>query len=260
MRNLLYISLFLLLLPSCEAPEIKAVTSREQPYVRLKSGTVIHSHDIKWSYGKFNKELNVNGHAYTKSEIATFSNGYNTFATARGNKITSLISGKYKFAALISEGNVDVFKVQQKHLLNPNKKSKYGNYGGPYIVTYSRFGPYYIQNNQHNVYRALEKLTYKNLEPMIPGSAQAYTLLKQYKHQRNFTNISTGLGIGLIAGGLILMNSHGIKKGNPQGLGMATAVGGLAVTGISLSIALPRPYKLYKIARLYNSVRLPEVR
>ncbi len=238
MKSLLYLSVIAILFSSCQKHEFKSIVVSSQPYLQLKDGTVIHTHEVTWHKDKFREEFSVNGVPFSGDEVAFYSNGKNSYANVHDH-----------FAKLISEGNVNVYKTQHLKMTRANKKNGYA--GGPYMERNSViFDHYYIRNMQRgNV--ALSKLTYKSLEPLIPGKAVAYNYLKHYKHERNATTITTLAGVGLFVGGYFILNNKKIKGHEGYGYGMMA--GGLGMAAISISIKIPHSYKLYQIASAYNS-------
>jgi hypothetical protein len=239
MRNLLYLSFIFIFFSSCEKRVFKSITTSGQPHIQLNDGTVIHTHEVEWQKDQFNKVFIINGVPFYKNEVAFYSNGKNTFANVHN-----------KFAKMISEGNVNVYKTQRTHMGKGTKKNGYS--GGPYRTSNSIiFDRYYIQNMQHLDTRSVVKLNYKNLEPMIPGKAVAYKYLKQYKHGRNATTVTAIIGLGLFAGGDIILNNKKIKGHEGIGWGMMGA--GTGMTVISLSLKIPHSYKLYQVVSAYNS-------
>ena len=238
MRILLYITGIIIFFSSCQLHEAHIITTKPQPFVQLKDGTTIHANKVEWNYKSFQKELIVKGKVYDEHDIAFYCDGKNSFANVHGKN----------FAEMISEGKINVYKTQHLKKLT-GKKTGYG--AGPYLRHNSILDHYYIQNMQRTNKRTVVKLNYKNLEAIIPGDAVAYDYLIKYRHQRKFSTVTACVGVGVMIGGAVLMNTKFGKNSYP-GPGLAALGTGAAITGISVAFKIPYKVRLFKIIDFYN--------
>ncbi len=169
---------------------------------------------------------------------------------AMANTATANAHGKW--ARLISEGNVNIYKTQRLYTTKVNKKNGYS--GGPYFTSDRLlFDRYYLRNMQHAENRStlvhphLQKpRAYDSRQTRLPTITSVNTV-----KERNITDITTVAGVGLFAGGLMIVNNKKIH--NHENIGWGMMGGGVIMSGVSIAIRIPHSYKLYRVASAYNS-------
>lgn len=196
-----------------------------QPYVQLKTGKRYDGATAKRKNWIVKDKIVLADTSFKSKDVAFYATGTNTYANV----------GRKSFATQVAAGKINLYKYDYSvSSYDPNAMA------GTQFKSSKRVA-FYIQNKEG---QDVQRLTYRNLVPMVETGTPEFKMLEKYRKSRTVSRSMGYGGLGCIVGGAAMAFSS--ENATVQGVGASMFGAGLLSVMSSMVTSMINNTRLIK--------------